>query len=105
MDYKQSDVSGHLWHRFSRVIIENPRPGTPTVHCIEDEVIATSYGESIRQADTLAFNFNPDETFDLLNPLTNQPTGVTASGAEVYALVFSYVLHEAKKRDIPAQGV
>lgn len=100
MDYKQTEVIGSAWHRFSRIVIENPRPGIPTVTCIEQEVIALTSGEVIRDVGNLSFIFDPSGTFEILNPLDNTPTGQMASGSDVYALVYSLVMAEAKARDL-----
>lgn len=99
MDYKQTEVMGSSWHRFSRINIDNPRPGSPVVTCTEDEVIALTEGEVIRNLGHLRFHFNLDEVFELLNPATNEPIGGSGTGADAYVLVYSYVMHEAKKRD------
>lgn len=100
MDYKQMEVGGSVWHRFSRITINNPRPGYPTVVCAEDEVIALGSNEVTLHVGDLKFEFNPVETFELVNPVTNELMGATSTGIDVHVLVYSYVMHEAKKRDI-----
>lgn len=99
MDYKQTDVTGTTWHRFSRVSIENPYQGQPRVNCSEQECITLPTGDFIRDIDMLSFDFDPSEEFPLLNPSTNEPLGGTSSGLNAYILVYSYVMHEAAKRD------
>lgn len=98
-DYKQTTIAGDLWHRFGGIHISNPRPGQPTVLCVEQEVLALPTGELIRDVGNLGFIFDPSAEFKILNPITNEPTGAYATGAQVYALVFSYVMAEAAKRD------
>jgi hypothetical protein len=98
-DYKQTSIAGQQWNRFSRIVIDNPRNGSPSVLCVEQEVIALAQGEVIRDIDNLNFPFDPNAQFDILDPATNLPTGQTAIGAEVYALVFSCVMAMAAKRD------
>lgn len=100
MDYKQTDIIGHKWHRFSRVVIENPRTSSPFVVCVEQEVLALEGSEIVRDIGNLNFGFDPNATFELINPLTNEPTGQLADGKTVYALVYSYVMSEAAKRDV-----
>lgn len=100
MDYKQSDVVGTTWHRFGRVSIENPYQKQPVVNCAEQEVITLPSGDFIRDTDMLSFNFDALEEFPLLDPTTNTPLGVTSSGLNAYVLVYSYVMHEAAKRDL-----
>lgn len=99
MDYKQTNIAGQQWHRFSRIVIDNPRNAAPSVTCVEQEVIALASGEIIRDVGNLNFPFDPSAQFDILNPDTNLPTGATATGAQVYALVYGYVMHQAAKRD------
>lgn len=99
MDYKQSDVAGTTWHRFNRVVIENPYLGQPVVKCAEQECITLPTGDFIRDIDMLSFNFDPLAEFPLLDPTTNEPLGSLGSGLNAYVLVYSYVMHEAAKRD------
>jgi len=98
-DYKQTSIAGQQWNRFSRVVIDNPRNAAPSVICVEQEVIALEAGEVVRDVGNLHFPFDPSAEFPILNPVTNEPTGATATGAQVYALVYGYVMSEAAKRD------
>lgn len=98
-EYKENEIAGSQWNRFERVVIENPRNGVPVVACTEQQVITLADNEITRTIGGMAFNFNPAEEFALLDPETNLPTGETATGAQVRQLIFSYVLHEAMKRD------
>ena len=98
-DYKQTTVAGEQWNRFSRIVIDNPRNAAPSVMCVEEKVIALEHGEILLDSGNLSFPFNPDEVFTIINPITNEPTDQMASGAQVYALVYSYVMNEAAKRD------
>lgn len=98
-DYKQTTINGQKWNRFSRVVVNNPRAVAPSVTCVEEEVIQFDGQETIRQVGNLDFPFNPAETFDILNPDTNLPTGQKGSGAMAYALIYGYVMHETAKRD------
>lgn len=98
MNYQESEVAGRTWCRFSNIDISNPRPGHPTVHCTEQTVIALDGREIIQNVGSLSFAFDQAVTFPLLNPMTNEVIG-TGSGAQVMALVYSYVMAEAAKRD------
>lgn len=99
MDYQQTEITGQQWHRFSQILIENRRNETPFVRCLEQEVTVLQNGEIVRDVSPLNFMFDPALEFEVLNPLTNEPTGTTSTGADVYTLVFSYVMAMAKKRD------
>lgn len=104
-DYKQSNIVGQKWNRFSRIVIDNPRSAAPSVMCVEQEVISLGDDEVVRDIGNLSFPFNPAEEFDILDPSTNMSTGQTASGAMVYALVYSFVMGQALKRDVPVEPV
>ena len=80
MDYKQTTIAGQKWHRFSRIVIDNPRAQAPSVVCVEQEVIALESGEVIRDVGNLNFAFDPDTQFEIINPLTNEPTGQWRGG-------------------------
>lgn len=97
-DYKESTVAGTKWHRFSRVVIDNPRNAAPSVICVEQEVIALGSNEIMRDIGNLNFQFDPAFSFNTLNPVTGAVTG-TATGAQALALVYSYVMAQAALRD------
>jgi hypothetical protein len=99
MDYKETSIAGQQWHRFSRVVIDNPYQGFPSVVCVEQEVIALASGPLIRDVANLNFPFDPAAVVDIIDPSTNLPTGGTVDGATIYAMVYSYVMAEAAKRD------
>lgn len=101
-DYKQNSIVGEQWHRFSHIVINNPRNAAPSVICVEQAVIALEAGEVVRDVGNLNFPFDPSAEFDILDPATNLPTGATATGAQVYALVYGYVMDQAAKRDAAA---
>lgn len=99
MDYKQASIAGSQWHRFSRIVINNPRPGAPSITCVEQEVTALASDEIARDVGNLNFAFDPAAVIAVLDPTTNVATGATTTGAQIYALVYSYVMSEAAKRD------
>lgn len=101
-DYKQTNIAGQQWHRFGRVVIDNPRDAAPTVICVEQEVIALASGEIVRDIGNLNFPFDPSAVFDILDPITNLPTGATGTGAQVYGLIYGYIMHQAALRDAAA---
>lgn len=104
-DYKETTVVGSRWHRFGRVVINNPRGGFPSVSCVEQEVLSIGEAEEIvRDVGNLDFAFNASEEIPVLDPLTMQPTGITATMGDVYTLVFSAVMAKAKARDEAEAG-
>lgn len=99
-DYKQTTIAGDKWNRFSKIVIDNPYQAPPQVICVEQEVIALGDGRNVlTDAGNLNFPFDPNEAFPLLNPLTGEEVGSTVMGAQAHAIIWSYVMHEAKKRD------
>lgn len=103
-DYKESNVAGVQWHRFRRITIDNPRLGVPTVTCDEEQVLSAGGAEHRQDVGAMAFRFDPAAEFPVLDPETGEPTGATATGAQVYALIYGYVLAEAARRDAPQIG-
>lgn len=93
-DYKESAVSGVLWHRFRRIVIDNPRLQAPSVTCLEEQVVSVDGVEQRRDVGALAFRFDPAAVFPVLDPETGESTGDTATGAQVYALIYGYVMSE-----------
>lgn len=103
-DYKESAVAGVRWHRFRRITIDNPRAGIPTVTCAEEQVLSAGGVEHRQDVGAMAFRFDPAAVFPVLDPETGEPTGQIATGAQVYALIYSYVMAEAARRDAPQIG-
>lgn len=102
-DYKETTIEGKKWQRSCRVIIENPRKGSPSVTYIEQEIIDVGDDEVIRDIGSISRPFDPAATFPLIDPVTMEPTGKTATMAQAYVLLHSYYLHIASERDVAAQ--
>lgn len=103
-EYKESNVNGVSWNRFKEIRICNPRNEVPHVICSEEQVVSADGAEQRTEIGSMGFRFDPSIEFPVLDPSTNQPTGQIATGAQVYALIYSYVLAEAAKRDAPQIG-
>ena len=103
-DYKQSSVTGTLWHRFGRIEIDNPRNGTPSISCTEQAVLSVGGDEVAREVGTLRFDFDAAADFPLLDPATNEMQdeswlAALPRGMRAYVLIYSYVLSQAAIRD------
>lgn len=100
-DYKQTNLTGEAWNRFSQINVSNPLDGQAHITCTEDQVLVIDGQQILRRAvATVSFAFDPAETFDLLNPATGEVIKAGGgSGLDVHTLVYSYVMHEAAKRD------
>jgi hypothetical protein len=68
-------------------------PPVPTLDILEQQVIRKKDGSEaiLRDLGSISVAVDLNETFDKLNPVTDEPTGQTASAAEVFALVYAYI--------------
>ena len=103
-DYKETTFTGHKWHRFNRIVIENPLSDSPSVACVEQEVVVTPDGLAISDVGNLSFAFNTKLNFPLEHPTTGAALTVPQVHAmdlsmQAYVLVHSYVMYQAKLRD------
>jgi hypothetical protein len=86
--------------RCYRLRINNPNGSLPDAIIYEEDVVRLSDGErhlSGRGAFTVAVDMQ--EQVELLNPLTDQPLGVSMSAGEIQAAIYSWVRLQQKKRD------
>lgn len=102
-DYKESQVAGTSWTRCYGLRVENRRNETPYV-IFDEESVAALGDKSVQLSQaTLRVEFDPAQTFDLYDPATLQPTGQTATHADLYAMLFSAYMSAAKARDAAQQ--
>lgn len=98
-DYKESTVAGTSWQRCHTVKINNPYDEQPFIEFLEEKVI-TLEGQSIKQwIGQCEKPFVPTDTFPLLDPVTNTPTGGTMTHGEFYAILYSLYMQTAQERD------
>lgn len=98
-DYKESAVTGTQYDRFSVIHVNYPLGAIPTISCTQQRVISLESGQIVQDVGGLNFQFDPDFTCDLLNPQTGEPLGQQITGAQVFAMVWSYVMSQAVLRD------
>lgn len=100
MNYKESTINCTTWTRCRTVTVQNPVGETPKAYFQEEECVALP-NEQIIKRDLAAVQkeFSPSSTFPILNPQTAEPTGETATHADVYALLFSLYMQTAMERD------
>lgn len=101
-DYKQTEVQGTQWVRAKRVIVDNPYMQQPTATFIEEMIINTAngilnvpYGHV-----TVPIDVNTG-VIDLVNPQTGELLGTQVSHMELYVIVHSFYMQQAKLRDTP----
>jgi hypothetical protein len=80
--------------------IRTPLGAVPIVDVLEQQVIRGKDGEKVLD-DLAGFStqFDAEEVFDVLSPDDDSLTGQTATGAEAFALVYSYIRAQQFKRD------
>ena len=103
MDYKESIITGTQWTRSNIVVVNNDYGKTPKITFGEETRIAIGDGSIQASTGTVMCNFDPETTFHMLNPTTNEPTGDSVSHAALYAQLYSLYMHLANLRDNPPQ--
>lgn len=99
VNYLEQLLSGEAWHRFNKLIIDNPYEGTVRFSCFEQEAMLSDTGEFVeRDFGVLQFPFDLDEVFEVFNPATATGTGSYATGTEVRQLLYSYIMHQIIRR-------
>jgi hypothetical protein len=108
-DYNEFDAAGRGWWRASRIVIENPIPGTgtPAITFCEEEAVPlpsgrygiATVGNLIEPLIASGDDQNLGESFPLRNPLDGSLLGPSATYAEAQVLLYSLYLHVAGKRD------
>lgn len=101
-NYKQTTVSGTSYVRAREVTITNLLDGYKGIMYSEEEV--SVLGSKIMRENIGAIHQeftaeNAGTEFPLLNPVTNEPIGETATFQDVYVLLFSLYCHMAALRD------
>lgn len=100
-DYQQGVVSGDTWVRCPRAVVENG-VANKAITFVEEQVIMLGTDRITRPLGCVVETYTQDnvaEAFAVLDPATGEPTGQTATYAELYALLHSAYIHVATKRD------
>lgn len=89
-NYKQNAVTGETYQRANQVIVDNPLGGTPRISFLEQEVITLSDGRVIFNAvPGVGIDFHAEDTFPVVDPSTDIPTGAVATHADLQAMIYS----------------
>ena len=101
-NYKQTTVSGTSYVRAREVTITNLLDGYKGIMYSEEEV--SVLGSKVMRENIGAIHQeftaeNAATEFPLLDPITNEPIGSTATFQDVYVLLFSLYYHMAAQRD------
>ena len=99
-DYNETQISGTSWQRCNQVLITNPRHGAPTISLSEETIFLAGQKELSESLPGIRFTFDPNIIIQMRNPETGEEiAGVTMTGAEVYAVMFSLYIQKAIERD------
>lgn len=107
--YQATNLSAY--QRTYRITIENPYNGVPAVTFDEETVLQEADGTVVHSFNGFNAPGSPiltklvtdyTETFDIYDPTTQLKTGQTMPIAQIYALIWSFYMNEAVKRDIAA---
>ena len=101
-NYKETIVSGTSYVRAREVVVSNVIDGYKGIMYCEEEV--SILGEKIMREGIGAIHQeftaeNASTEFPLLDPVTNEQIGSTATFQDVYVLLFSLYYHLAAQRD------
>ena len=107
-NYKETTVSGTSYVRANEVTVRNVLGGYKGIMYCEEEV--SILGEKIMREGIGAIHQeftaeNASTEFQLLNPVTNEPIGETATFQDVYVLLFSLYYDLAAKRDAANEAI
>ena len=96
--YKETSVTGTSSNYFASVRIENYFSSPAVIEAREMKRTELNDGTSVEtDAGTISFVFDPAFEFDVLHPITREPTGQKESGLTVYSLIQSYLLAKASE--------
>lgn len=101
-DYKEAPVSGTQWSRCNGIYISNPIGGQPVVNWQEETVVDVGGKRYVEVGVCLSAPFDPAQVIELRDPATGELTGQTATGMDVYAILFSGYMQAALARDAAA---
>ena len=105
-NYQETTISGTSYVRGREVTVINQLGGYKGIMFAEERV--SVFGETVMRENIGAIHQeltteNAATEFQLLNPVTNEPIGATASFQDVYAILFSLYYHLAAQRDAANQ--
>jgi hypothetical protein len=98
--YRQVLGDGEALTRISRVVIENPYNGTPSMHAVEETILNISGEEhKISLGASLSATFSPSTQFPLRHPDTDELIGGTGSHQDIQLYLYSALRAMQIERD------
>lgn len=98
-DYKAKTTTVAQWQRCFRIVCENARSQTPRIDFLEEVVTVTDGIEVRESVPGCLMDLVPAGLIPVLDPTTGDPTGATATQAEIYTLLYSAYRYAADQRD------
>ena len=100
-NYKQEQINGTKWQRCFKIEAVNDLGGIPTITFYEEEVVDID-GENIkRPVGIMQIQYsNPQQSFDLLNPIDDSVVG-SMTHQDFYSALYSLYRDTANRRDNP----
>ena len=98
-NYKQTSATAETYIRSYRVVIENQKGSMPSATFLEEELVTINGVERKTPVDQTTIYFEPAATFPLINPLTGDLLGETATHLDLQILLYSLYMDAALKRD------
>lgn len=100
VNYKETALSGTRWQRARLVLLHNPLSGSKGVTFQEEAAITLDgVSSSLGDVGSVSAPFDAAGEIPLLDVITGEPTGATATHAQLYQIVFSLYRQVAATRD------
>lgn len=104
-NYNEQSGSGQSWQRCYTITIDNPYQATPVI-TFHEELVVQIGDNTIRQPKTSCrVQFDPNQTFNVVNPENNINTGATLTHKDLYVYLYSLYIDAATKRDNENLGI
>lgn len=98
--YKESVVDGNKWTRCCMMIIDNTFNRVPAVEFVEEERMVIDGEDFSKSLGSIRISFTDHmKEVELLDPMTDVPTGNFLTHGELYVALRSLYLAEAVARD------
>jgi len=98
-NYKQSNISGQEYQRCYSVNISNPLDAVKQIGFAEEKIYVFDQTTINKQVAGCGLKYDPTATFPILDPVTGNPTGKTATQAQIYQMIYSLYIQTATARD------
>lgn len=99
-NYQETAVSGIQWKRCTRLVLNNPFGGVPSVRFEEEEAIGVGERTLTFPVNEMFVKpFSVSGSFPILNPENGVPAGPTMTHTELITILYSLYIACATERD------